>query len=100
MMRTIRWIVAWLCTFVISITAFAKPRMSKDEVITIAKREIAARFPWSVAKRYAYDAFLQRDGIWGVYVPHPDQPGLMGGGEPNAEVRDHDGKVLKVYLAR
>jgi hypothetical protein len=74
--------------------------MSKSQVIFVAKREIAARFPWSVAKHYSYDAFLQSDGIWGVYVPHPDQPGLKGGGEPNAEVRDRDGKVLKVYLAR
>jgi|SRR5437762_3171313 len=78
----------------------SKPRMTKQEVIAVASRAIEGRFPWAAAKHYHYDAFLQADGIWGVYVPRPDQPGLRGGGDPNAEVRDHDGKVLKVYLAR
>jgi hypothetical protein len=99
-MRTIRCLVAALCTFGISAIAFAQPRMSKDAVIAIVKREIDSRFPWSVAKHYAYEAFLGSNGVWGVYVPHPDQPGLRGGGQPTAEVRDRDGKVLKVYLAR
>lgn len=78
----------------------AKPHMTKQEVIAVARRAIEARFPWAAAKHYHYDAVLQGDGIWGVGVPHPDRPGLRGGGDPNAEVRDRDGKVLKVYLAR
>src|SRR5713101_4776388 len=79
-----------------------KPRMSKRQVIAVAKRAIEARFPWAAAKHYSYDAFLESDGMWGVYVPHPHEPGVLyfGGGDPNAEVRDRDGKVLKVYLAR
>jgi hypothetical protein len=77
--------------------------MSKQQVIALAKREIEARFPWTAAKHYRYDASLDANGTWGVYVPHPHKPGLnldLGGGDPNAEVRDRDGKVLKVYLAR
>jgi len=100
-MKIIRGTLALICLFGIcrSLNAGSQPRMSKKEVIAVAKRAISARFPWAV-NRYHYDAFILEDGIWGVYVPHPGQPDLMGGGEPNAEVRDRDGKVLKVYLAR
>ena len=83
-----------------SAAASAKPHMSKREVIAVAERAIAVKFPWSVIKHYHYDAFYQSDGTWGVYVPNPDKPDMFGGGEPNAEVRDPDAKVLKVYLAR
>src|SRR5437867_334442 len=77
-----------------------QPRMRKQQVIAVARRAIEARFPWAAAKHYRYDAFFESDGTWGVYVPHPHQPGVLyfGGGDPNAEVRDRDGKVLKVYL--
>ena len=80
----------------------AEPRMSKPQVIAVAKRAIEARFAWAAAKHYRYDAFFENDGTWGVYVPHPHKPGVLefGGGDPNAEVRDRDGKVMKVYLAR
>jgi hypothetical protein len=74
--------------------------MSKQEVIAVAMRAITLRFPYTVAKHYPYDAFFQSDGRWGVYVSRPDHPGLRGGGEPNAWVRDSDGKVLDVFLAR
>ena len=89
-----------MCASIVCAFAGPKPRMSKEQVIVVAKRAIAAKFPWSAAKHYRYDAFFQSDGIWGVYVPHPEQPDMLGGGDPNAEVRDRDGKVLKVYLAR
>jgi hypothetical protein len=82
------------------VSQHAKPRMTKQEVIAVARRAIEARFPWAASKHYQYDAFLYSDGTWGVYVPHPNQPDLLGGGGPNAKVRDRDGKVLKVYLAR
>jgi hypothetical protein len=95
-----RWICLLLCVSVVAAVAGTKPHMSKREVIAVAERAIAAKFPWSTEKHYRYDAFFQSDGVWGVYVPHPGQPDVYGGGEPNAEVRDRDGKVLKIYLAR
>jgi hypothetical protein len=95
-----RWIFLLMCICTVCAIAGQNWRMTKGEVIAVAKRAIAAKFPWSVDKHYAYDAFHQSDGVWGVYVPHPGQPDLYGGGEPSAEVRDRDGKVLKVYLAR
>jgi len=95
-----RWIFVLLCLCLAAAVAGAKPRMSKREVIAVAERAIAAKFPWSVGKHYHYDAFYQSDGTWGVYVPHPDKPGMVGGGDPNAEVRDRDAKVFKIYLAK
>ena len=71
--------------------------MSKPQVIAVARQAIEARFPWTADKHYQYDASLQSDGIWGVFVRRPP---MRGGGDPNAEVRDSDGKVLKVYFAR
>ena len=84
------------------LAAVTNAAASRRQVIAVAKRAIEARFPWAAAKHYSYDAFLESDGMWGVYVPHPHEPGVLyfGGGDPNAEVRDRDGKVLKVYLAR
>ena len=100
MVSTSRWIFLVVCVFSVTAVAAPQPRMSKREVLAVAKRAIAAKFQWSVAKHYKYDAFYQSDGTWAVYVPHPDKPDMFGGGEPNAEVRDRDAKVLKVYLAK
>jgi hypothetical protein len=100
MVSAIRLSLLLVCVSVVCAFADPKPRMSKEQVIAVAKHAIAATFPWSTAKHYRYDAFFQADGTWGVYVPHPGQPNMLGGGDPNAEVRDRDGKVLKVYLAR
>src|SRR5947207_10323596 len=105
MLSRIVRIVAVVCVAYQLVFAGAQPmlRMTNQEAIDIATRAIEARFPWAAAKHYHYNAFLQEsDGIWiwGVYVPHPDQPGLHDGGHPNAEVRDRDGQVLRVYLAR
>lgn len=75
-----------------------KPRMTKEEVITIARRAIEARFPWTADKHYHYYAIFHPDGIWGVGVPH--KPSRVGGGDPIAEVRDSDGKVMNVYFAK
>src|SRR5437899_1740743 len=91
--------VGALCHIAVAQTQ-PKTHMTKEQVIVAAKRAIEARFPWAAAKNYSYDAFVSRDGIWGVYVPHPDRPGMKGGGDPNAEVRDTDGQVLKIYLAK
>jgi hypothetical protein len=76
-----------------------KPRMSKQLVIAIAGRAIEARFPGATAGQ-SLDATIRPHGIWGVFVAHRDHSGLRGGGEPNAEIRDSDGKVLRVYFAR
>lgn len=100
MVSAARLILLGVCLSASIAVAEAKPRMSKAAVIAVAERAIVTKFPWSAEKHYRYDAFYQSDGIWGIYVPHPGQPDLYGGGEPNAEVRDRDGKVLKVYLAR
>ena len=100
MVSVARWSLVLLFAAIAIAAASPKPHMSKGEVIAVAERAIAAKFPWSVTKHYHYDAFYQSDGTWGVYVPHPDKPDMFGGGEPNAEVRDRDAKVLKVYLAR
>src|SRR5262245_404536 len=100
MVSAARWISLLMLVSCVIAIAGSQPRMSKREVLAIAERAIAVKFPWSVAKHYKYDAFYLSDGTWGVYVPHPGQPDLFGGGEPNAEIRDRDGKVLKAYLAR
>jgi hypothetical protein len=70
--------------------------MTKEIAIATALRAIEAKFPGAAAA-HSFEAFL-RDGVWGVYVPMP--LGVRGGGAPNAEVRDADGEVLRVYLAR
>ena len=72
-------------------------RVTKEEAIAAALVAIEARFPGS-ARGHSFDAFV-RDGVWGVYVP-PKSPGVKGGGTPWAEIRDTDGEVLGVYLAR
>jgi hypothetical protein len=72
-----------------------EPRMTKQKVIAAAKKAIEARYS-GATKGYPFDAVFQNNGIWGVYAPRLSR----GGGEPNAEVRDRDGKVLKIYFAR
>jgi hypothetical protein len=91
-----------LSVFAVCAFADTKPRMSEREVVAIAMRAIAAKFPSSVGKRYAYAAYYKSEStdIWVVDVPHLDAyPGCCPG-EPNAWVRDRDGKVLKVFLVR
>ena len=71
--------------------------MTKEEAIAIALPAMDARFPGAVVG-HSFEAFI-RDGVWGVFVP-PKSPGIKGGGTPWAEIRDADGTVLGVYLAR
>jgi len=87
-----------VCTCALVSLAHAQPpksRMSKQEVIAVAKKAIERRYP-GATEGYPFDAILQSNGIWGVYAPRLSK----GGNEPNAEVRDRDGKVLKIYLTR
>jgi hypothetical protein len=95
-----RWIFLLMCVCTVCAIAEPNPRMTEREVVAVGMRAIAAKFRWSVGKHYPYAAYYRSDGTWRVGVPHLDDPHLLGGGEPNAEVRDRDGKVLKVYLAR
>jgi len=95
-----RWIFLLVCAYSVCVLAGPNPRMAQREVIAVAMRAIVTKFPWSVDKHYPYDAYYRSDGVWLVSVPHLGQPDLYGGGEPNAQVRDRDGKVLKVTLAR
>jgi hypothetical protein len=41
----------------------AKPRMTKEEVITIARSAIEARFQFTADKHYHYDETFNPDGI-------------------------------------
>jgi hypothetical protein len=79
-------------------SAHAKPRMSEPEVIAVGKRAIEARFPGATKNRI-FGAFIITDGYWAVFSPHRDQPNPLKRGEPIAEVRDSDGKVVNVYRA-
>jgi hypothetical protein len=74
-------------------------RMTKEQVLAVALPAIEARFP-GTTKHRSFHAYVERPGIWGVYVPHPDRPNIRDTGDPSTEVRDRDGKVLKVHLAR
>ena len=73
--------------------------MTKQEVVAIGKQAIEARFPGST-KGHTFGAFIITDGYWAVFIPHQDRPNPLGGGQPVAEVRDRDGKVVKVYRAK
>ena len=98
MLSVKRLIFLLMWASIVCTIAQPNPRMSERDVVAVGMRAIAAEFPWSVDKHYPYAAYYRSDRTWRVAVPYLDGPGL--GGEPNAEVRDRDGKVLKVYLAR
>jgi hypothetical protein len=71
--------------------------MTEQDVIRVAKAEMTARFPASVAAGEPYLAAFH-DGIWSVTGTVP--AGARGGGAPEARVRDSDGKVTEVHLSR
>jgi hypothetical protein len=75
----------------------SNPRMVEQDVIRVAKAEMTARFPDSVAAHEPYHAEF-KDGTWSVSGTVP--AGVRGGGSPEATVRDSDGKVTDVHLSR
>jgi hypothetical protein len=79
-------------------SADAQHHMSEHDVAAIGKRAIEARFPGSTKGR-SFGAFRITDGYWAVFSPHADQANPLRRGEPVAEVRDSDGKVVSVRLA-
>ena len=75
----------------------SNPRMMEQDVIRVAKAEMIARFPGSVAAHEPYHADF-KDGTWSVSGAVP--AGVRGGGSPESTVRDSDGKVTDVHLSR
>jgi hypothetical protein len=75
----------------------SKPRMTEEDAIRVAKAAMTAQFPNSIAAHEPYHAEF-RKGIWSVWGAVPD--GMLGGGAPEATVRDSDGKVTDVHLSR
>ena len=69
-------------------------RMTKDQVVAVGTRAIEARFPGATKGR-TLAPFMITDGYWqsrsNVAVGRAG-----GGGDPVAEVRDRDGKVVNV----
>jgi hypothetical protein len=85
-------LVCWLYPLVAN-----RPRMAEQDVIRVAKAEMIARFPQSVATNEDYHAEF-RGGTWSVSGTAPS--GMRGGGALEATVRDSDGKVTDVHLGR
>ena len=70
-------------------------RMTKDQVVAVGTRAIEGRFPGATKGR-TFVAFMITDGHWAVSVQRGGRPRRFGGGNPVAEVRDRDGKVVNV----
>ena len=77
--------------------ATSTPHMTEQDVIRVAKAAMTNQFPNFVAAHEPYHAEF-REGIWSVWGSVP--AGVLGGGAPEAVVRDADGKVTDVHLSR
>lgn len=91
-----------MCLFALTSTASETPRMTKEQVLQIAIDALNNKDPGSytyfVEKYGKFDAKLDH-GVWMVEGTKP-LPGIRGGGGPVIEVRDSDGKVLRIYFNR
>jgi len=70
-----------------------QPRMNEAEVIVIAEAEMLRHFTDTFQTYRPYHAKYD-NGVWHVTGMLP--PGVVGG-TPEVEIRDHDGKVIRVY---
>lgn len=71
----------------------SRPRMSEAEVLAIAEPAMASRFSESFEAHRPYHAKLNAN-MWRI---HGTLPSGSIGGTPEAEVRDSDGELIRVY---
>jgi hypothetical protein len=79
------------------VSAGSRARMTEDGVVGAAKAATNARFPNAVAAHEPYHSEF-RKGLWSVWGTSPDD--VLGGGAPEAIVRDSDGKATEIYLSK
>ncbi|HUG91785.1 MAG TPA: NTF2 fold immunity protein [Planctomycetaceae bacterium] len=85
--------IALLAALVSSCSESSRPRLSEQDVLTVAEPALRRSFPETFEAHQPYSAAF-RDGIWHVTGTLPES---MFGGTPEAEVRDSDGEVVRVY---